>query len=335
MAINHFPLEPYHISRFDRYQTLRANWEASLGFIARLRERLPGNLSDNVVTVAMAGSFGRLEGALASSDADYIMVVRDTVAVSVQSDQEVVKQAIADLGVSPPNKSGVFAKPRTLKELVDGIGNVNEAADILGKRMLLLLESRPVYEDAAFEEVVASIFDKYVEYVKEEPSKEFVFLLNDLIRYFRFICVNYQSSFWRENERWPIRNLKLRHSRIVMYAGLLFLLGEASKHDTPEKLQTLREALPWTPLDRLAWVYRQNRDHGFFRVAGLYNVFLSKLSDPSVREELNAFEYGARYRIPVFSELKATSDALVAELTRFIWSRRDQWSDRFFEYLVF
>jgi hypothetical protein len=34
-------------------------------------------------------------------------------------------------------------------------------------------------------------------------------------------------------------------------------------------------------------------------------------------------------------EGKANSDALRSELTRFIFARRGQWSERFFEYLIF
>lgn len=50
---------------------------------------------------------------------------------------------------------------------------------------------------------------------------------------------------------------------------------------------------------------------------------------------MRALEYDNRYSDPNFSHLKANSDALIAELLRFLWSKRGAWSDRFFEYLVF
>ncbi|OHD85717.1 MAG: hypothetical protein A3J39_00840 [Sulfuricurvum sp. RIFCSPHIGHO2_12_FULL_44_8] len=332
--MNYLPARPKHIQRIDRYNTLRANWDFSLKFLKTFRKNLEKSLSSNVVTVAMAGSFGRLEGCT-SSDADYILIVNDLSKASVKEDRRVLSETIRRLGAALPNKAGVFAEPRTVNQLIKNIGKTTESTDILGKRMLLLLESRPVFDDKGYEKVVSQIFNRYSEYVIREPAKEFVFLLNDLIRYFRFICVNYQSSFWRQNEQWPIRNLKLRHSRIIMYAGLLMLLGETSKYEDNKKIDLVVKALPWTPLDRIAWVYRQNKDQSFFRVAGLYDVFLSKLSDPDLRNILNNIKYDSRYSIPLFSELKANSDALVAELTRFIWCRRNQWSDRFFEYVIF
>jgi hypothetical protein len=195
--------------------------------------------------------------------------------------------------------------------------------------MLLLLESRAVYNDAKYEGLITELFSKYAEYLKGAPDKEYVFLMNDLIRYFRYICVNYQATFWR-----VIRNLKPRQSRVIMYAGLLFLIGEASKYQGDEKISFVRDHLALTPLERLGLVYKNNQDHGFFRVIGLYNVFLSRLSDEAWRTRLNV-EYDDRYSLPEFSEMKANSDALVAELLRFVFARRGQWSDRFFEYLIF
>ncbi len=328
------PEQPEAIGNFQRYHTMVENWDFSRGVIQKLRDRLEGRLSDNVVTVALAGSFGRLEGS-SFSDADYILIVNEDTEEVVSQDQQQVRTALEELNLELPNKAGVFAAARTMRNLTEGIGNADEAMDLLGKRMLMLLEARPVYRVETFEKCLQDIFDRYADYVRNEPSKEFVFLLNDLIRYFRFICVNYQSTFWRQNENWPIRNLKLRHSRIVMYAGLLFLIGEASKNPNPDKVEWVQDRLRLTPLDRLAYVYKANNDYGFFKVAGLYNVFLSRMSDNDIRSRLTRISYDERYKFAAFSELKANSDALVSELFRFVWMRHGEWSDRFFEYLVF
>ena len=263
------------------------------------------------------------------------MIVKDPAAPSVDDDKRALGGAIAKFAVSPPNKSGVFSEPRSRAELIDTIGEEREKPDQLAKRMLLLLESRPIYKTDAFAELTMAIFDKYTEFVIRDGRKEFTFLTNDLIRYFRYICVNYQASFWRENEKWALRNLKLRHSRIIMYAGLLFLLGEASKCDDDTKIAVVRDHLPMTPLERLAWVYESSRDQSFYRVLGLYNVFVAHASEAEWRNKLQDVEYKDRYSVPEFAEMKANSDALAAELTRFLFARRGQWSDRFFEYLFF
>ena len=330
---NHIESPPQYIRNFDRYKSYTENWVFSEQFIKHLKSSLAGTLSNNVKTIAIAGSFGRLEGS-ASSDADYILVVQDGSEKAVENDRKMINDAIAAYKVSPPNKSGVFAAARTADELLAAVGEANERVDQLGKRMLLLLESRPVYNEKEFDALVDSLFSKYAEYLRRDTDKEYAFLMNDLIRYFRYICVNYQATFWRENEKWVIRNLKLRHSRVIMYAGLLFLIGEASKHSGERKIDFVKEGLALTPLERIALVYDQNQDHAFFRLIGLYNVFLSRLSDEEWRSRLNV-DYEERYTLPEFSEMKANSDALAAELLRFVFARRGQWSERFFEYLLF
>lgn len=327
------PSRPRTIDKFDRYAALRDGWQFSIRFLNDLQKACSARLSDNVETVAIAGSFGRLEGS-AQSDADYIIVVRDTGASSTEADRAILQEETAKLGVSPPNKSGVFSEPRTREELIENAGAACETFDELGKRMLLLLESRPIFHESAFEKLLSDIFNKYADFVLGDGDKEFAYLLNDLIRYFRYICVNYQSNFWRQNEKWAIRNLKLRHSRIVMYAGLLFLLGESSKERGNKKVQLVREGLVLTPVERLAWVYERNKDSSFFRILGLYNVFVSRAADEAWRKQLN-IEYHDRYKCPEFSEMKANSDGLIAELLRFLLARRGQWSERFFEYLFF
>ena len=73
----------------------------------------------------------------------------------------------------------------------------------------------------------------------------------------------------------------------------------------------------------------------FFRVLGLQNVFISRLSDSDWRKQLKDVEYDGRYDVPAFAEMKANSDVFIAEFVRFIFARRGQWSERFFEYLFF
>ena len=232
-----------------------------------------------------------------------------------------LNEILKTLNLQNPNPKGIFSKACTIENLIQKAGNADESLELLGKRILLLLECRPVYGDEQFESCIQAVFHHYSTLLENEPTKEFVYLLNDLIRYFRSICVNYQSNFLRESDKWAIRNVKLRHSRLIMYGGLLLLLGEVSRQPAENKLEWLLSHLPLTPLDRMACVYRESGDQNFFRVAGFYNVFHAKLSDKNIRAGLN-LDYKERYENPTFSELKANSDGLIAELMRFVFSQR-------------
>lgn len=317
----------------DRYPTLSANWVYSHDVLTRLREKLAEKLSANLFTVAVAGSLGRME-ACPLSDVDYIILSYEPTQ-NVAADLEQLRAVVAELGLSGPKPDGVFSMQSSLQELIDNVGTSNENLGLLARRILLLVESQPVFADDHFQMALDAVFDRYAAQVRREPSKHFVFLLNDLIRYFRSVCVNYESTFWRENEKWPIRNLKLRHSRVLMYAGLLVLIGEASRRDSAERIGYVRDRLHLTPLERLSAVYAEHHDDNFQRLASLYDVFLQQLSDHGTRQQLQAVEYAARFKEPIFLRLRANAEAFVAELSRFLWARRGTWSDRFFEYLIF
>jgi hypothetical protein len=169
------PTEPRTIQKFDRYPALKKNWSFSIDFLNDLSKKCSTGLSDNVETIALAGSFGRLEGS-PESDADYIMVVKDPEAPSISTDQELLRKAIQAYGVPPPNKSGVFSQPRSQSQLIDPIGKSDEKVDELGKRMLLLLESRPIFRANVFNSLVETLFEKYANYVTADTDKESHFL---------------------------------------------------------------------------------------------------------------------------------------------------------------
>lgn len=321
------------IPNFNRYLALSKNWKFSRKMLAKVIRELDKQKSElgEKTTIGVAGSLGRLE-ASGQSDLDCIVIAED--ATSAEKAKDAIEKIAKEFKLALPKPGGVFSKPSTIDELTKDIGAFTDDLGALGRRMLLLLECRPLYNEPLFTQHVNAVYGKYSEYLRDDGRKQFAFLTNDLIRYFRSICVNYQDTFWRENEKWPIRNIKLRHSRILMYAGLLFTLGSVSKEGS-RKIEIVRDRLPLTPLERIAVAYEEAGDDCFFRIAGCYDIFLSRLSDRSHREKLAKLEYNRRYESPLFSELKSNSDSLISELLRFAMSRRGHWSDRFYEYLIF
>ena len=322
-----------NIPNLRRYHSIASNWKFSADKIQALRSLLNDRCGQfgPSLTIAVAGSLGRFEAA-GASDLD-CLVLSDDVDIGAQA-LRILREVAVDLNFSLPKNDGVFSEAASLDTLVADVGSFSEQLGGLGRRMLILLESFPVYNINGFDEAINKIFQTYGHHVQTEGHKQFIFLLNYAVRYFRSICVNYQNNFWRENEKWPLRNIKLRHSRIVMYAGLLLTLGSASKLKQ-NRYDFVKNRMRFTPLERIAHAYSDAEDDCFFRVAGCYDIFLSRLSNPTTRTDLLNVDYEHRYDSVIFSELKSNSDALVSELTRFIFSRRGVWSERFFEYLMF
>ncbi len=328
---------------FSRYSALATSWRFSQGKIEEIKAALKAaKLPKTIATLAVAGSLGRMDAAEAS-DCDLLVLLsdaamkNDAVAKALYED---VWEVLKPLKLNAPKAIGSFSQPTSLEQVCDKqhVGAPNEDMRSFAKRLLLLLESQPMYNPEGYQKVMDAVVKSYAEdYVARDARKEWSFLINDLIRYFRSICVNYQWDFTNEQGKWPLRNIKLRHSRLIMYGGLLMLLGECSRQRT-KKVEWLKDRLMLTPLERIAWVYSANGDGSFFRVAGFYDTFLGMLSKKEVREELNGAAVGSydkRYEMRNYAILKANSDGLVAELLRFVLERRGVWSERFFEYLIF
>jgi hypothetical protein len=326
-----YPLRPIDEMDISSFQTLKKNWEFSATTLEKISRKLSESLNDEEISIAVAGSFGRLE-ASQMSDLDFILLSQH----KLENEGEVLKcirQTADEFSIGSPNPAGVFSEIISVSNLVEKLGRRDDTLDCVAQRMLMLMETRPLYNQKVYQNVTDQILRKYLEYVIQDPKKEALFLMNDLIRYFRSICVNYQFHFWREQERWTLRNVKLRHSRIILFAGLLFLIMNASK-ERRDKFTYISSKIHLTPLEKIAFVYSDNEDHSFDKILGIYEVFLRKITDRSIRNTLQ-IDYGNRYSNPHYLELKVSADSLRTELTRFVFSMKGIWTEQVLEYLIF
>ncbi|MGI8547455.1 MAG: DUF294 nucleotidyltransferase-like domain-containing protein [Gemmatimonadaceae bacterium] len=321
------PESSLQIPGSDKYDALN---EAAR-FSQRTLEHLTASLrremgsSDDVLTVAVAGSLGRME-TTRLSDVDYI-IVRKTGNTSGDAElMTLVNRAVEGCGLVAPRMSERLAAPVALDQLVEHMGSPAEAPDLLRKRMLLLLESRSVYAYSGFRDTVNRILERYALGVTATPvgTGMLEYLLADLIRYYRHIEV-------RADQRWPLRDVKLGHSRLIMYAGFLALLGEASKRVGDESTW-LAEHLALTPIERIALVYEANRDVNLPELLVLYDMFLSRWADRAIRRQLLSVDELHRDE-PILRELLLNADAIRTELVRFVLARQRDWSGRFFNHL--
>lgn len=323
---------------------LAGAWSFSQRRLQEISTRLTeAQMPPEIVTVGIAGSLARME-ATAQSDCDLVVVLRSDVEADSAEGSSAFKavwEALEILNLDPPETEGIYSGPVSQRLLLDPatIGRVAEDQRAFGSRILFLLELQPVWGETAFRDLSRAIVERYADrYVALDPAKQWTYLLNDLVRYFKSLCQTYLFAELYDNQRWRLRNLKARHSRLLMYAGLLFLLGEASRV-TVAKQPWLYERLTWTPLERLAACYAEYGDAQFETIAKALNQFVAASSDPGFRNSLTETLLPesslARESNPQFLALKRNADDLIAELLRFALARRDDWADRFFEYWLF
>lgn len=320
----------------QKYDAIKDNADHSDTALEKLRRALESELATHNpsdMTAVVYGSFARRE-ASAQSDLDYIGVGKSRAGMADVT--RIIGETAEKQGLEKPNPKGSFGAFTTWKELSEDIGSKEESYNTMTRRVLLLMESVPIWGETYHDELLNKALEIYAKDAKTDSRKIFVFLMNDVIRYFRSIGVNYAHNKDQDAEtgKWPIRNIKLRHSRVVMYLSLIAMIGVLSTYRAENKKECLKRLIGMTPLRRLHFAYHVANDHGFYKVAGAYNVFLSYMNEEKNREALENLEYEDRYQSREFSHLKANSDALASELTRFLFARRGHWNERFFEYLI-
>jgi len=329
----------YRDCAFDRtFSNLCRHWNHSKSILTQLHRKLDGVLANPGISVSVAGSFGRYEAGDAS-DLDFLIIAEDN--ADTRDVYNHVVRAATELKVTLPNPDGVFSRVVPLSDLIRKLGDKEEKTSELAQRLLLLLEATPLHNAEFHDQAVNAILERYLDLHRESPQREAVILLNDLIKYFRHVCVNYQNNFWRpeEKDKWGSRNIKLRHSRVIMYAGLLLPILNASRNKEnnvsyENKVRYFRDIIAMTPLERIVHVMAEN-GYDPTPVLACYDHFIGLMNQRKIRDALVGVEYLHRGDNRAYGVLKKNSDELLRYLTDFVLDMRGVWSHEAFEYLIF
>jgi hypothetical protein len=157
-----------------------------------------------------------------------------------------------------------------------------------------MLESLALAGEEAHEAARRAVVESYL----SDTIKDFRpprFLLNDLVRYWRTIGVDFVAKDrTRHGQGWGLRNAKLRTSRKLLFASGLLPVLRCHELRTEEMLPFLLEQFAMAPVDRLAdaFVDYHALDHGVATLVA-YDQFLALLDDQGIRAELNGITGGA------------------------------------------
>jgi hypothetical protein len=249
--------------------------------LAERRAQLPALPHDEGVAIVLMGSWGRAE-VTSGSDDDYMMLVSG-------DDREPVRPSKAEVDAildRPPGAQGIFGSPVFSTPTIKNIGLEEDSNTNLSRRMLFLLESVDATNTEVADAVREQLLDRYLDQsVKHRRPPRF--LLNDVIRYWRTMCVDFAGKERKGQQKWGLRNAKLRTARKVLFAGGLLPVLECARFDAGEMPGYLAEQLRSPPTDRIAAAFLQHdaADPGG-RALGAYDDFLAILDDPARRDEL-------------------------------------------------
>jgi hypothetical protein len=257
---------------------------------------------DPGASVVMFGSWGRQE-LTSQSDHDWAVLVSHGT-TATPSPVEGVGELIGDGGRSP-GEHGTFADTIACDHLVERIGLKEDDNNNLTRRLLLLLESVGVLNERVHRKCWQRALEGYLDdSVKDyRPPR---FLLNDLIRYWRTICVDFVGKERSgTGEKWALRNLKLGLSRKALFAGGLLPILSCHRFAAADIGSFLEEAFKAPSLDRIATSFLEfgALDAGV-RAVGAYDAFIGLLNDGTARAELERLSRDEAMESDVFKQGK-------------------------------
>jgi predicted nucleotidyltransferase len=278
--------------------------------------------------VYLTGSFARGE-ASEHSDLDLFIVGRDGDQGFSRLDaiclQAALIHATARMELPPFSGDGEHLQLHTVSKLLGTLGKPeDDSSNTFTARLLLLLESRPLFGKDVFDDVVAQVIDTYWRDFADHSDRFMpAFLANDILRLWRTFCVNYEartaSDPPEKKAKRKLKNYKLKHSRLLTcFSALAYLLVIHVRSATVTR-EDAKDMVSLSPTQRIEWISQQP---GAERVASnteailrIYERFLQSTSEsePVLMERfMNPDE--ARRLVDEGNELGASMYQLLAKL---------------------
>lgn len=278
--------------------------------------RLP---SDPDVAVVLMGSWGRFE-VTPGSDSDFVVLVDGPQRHAVAPRPGAVHSLLESPG---PAEEGSFGETVFAARIAGAIGLADDSNRNLTLRMLLLLESVALSSPEVHGRVREAILAAYLPaHVKDHRPPRF--LLNDVIRYWRTIAVDFEGKLRTAGpQKWGLRSVKLRSSRTVLFASGLLPVLQCHRYRAAEFAPFLAGALARPPADRIAdaFVAYDAVDAGA-RALAAYDELIGRLGDPEVRAELERVGPADADHSTLYGELRGLGNELQAGLLALLFERQ-------------
>jgi predicted nucleotidyltransferase len=326
----------------------------ALATYERLDKVLAG-LPSTDAAIVVFGSLARREWTQ-SSDVDWTLLIDGQADPEHLGLAQKVAGRLEMEGFPAPGRSGIFGSMTFSHDLVQKIGGREDTNENTTRSVLLIQESRAFGKPDAYTRTLKHIFSRYL---KDDrglrfgslPSKVPRVLINDIIRYWRTITVDFvDKQRGHSGQGWALRNAKLRMSRKLLYAtGMLtcfsceMLISEEAREDLQKNHSTVRmeehllRFIQKTPLEILATflVERKIKKETTVKLFSSYNAFLALLDDADKRDRLKKLSLDEIPTDAVFGEIRSIGRTFQQGLTALFFHDDEQLRDLTIFYGVF
>lgn len=329
--------------------------------LALLRREVGEKFGSEDACLVVFGSMGRCEWLDWLSDLDWTFLIDGQckplhfqIAQEIREALKKVRRQNADgeleYRFAEPGPSGTFGDMGFSHQLIHLIGGQEDTNKNMTQRILLLLESIPLGPDGPHKRVLTQILQRYLDeephLVKDDRFKIPRFLLNDIVRFWRTMAVDFASKQRdRGGKGWGLRNAKLRMSRKLIFAtGLLTCFSCYLEDDLQAKLSSDKADIKGARSLNLAYL----QDHILRRVAAkpldvmaramieyridsqiakemftAYDEFLGMMGDTKKRLHLRELKAEDSRKDPIFKEVQNCSERFSKALNQ-VFFENDQ-----------
>lgn len=286
------------------------------------------------VSLAVSGSLGRLES-LEASDIDLVTLCPDTISLEVVLllDQEVRQLLRVDLGIEV-SRGENFTGPTFLREVIAPaqIGGSGDNVNLLTKRACILTETRAVLNQEfarLFRQSIATAFLT----APAVRRRHLIPIADEIVRYYRTLCIDYKSRVEHEGKPWAVRYLKLRCSRkywfFSLVLGITAVLLESEPIDqiAEERLLAL---LDLTPTERIQQALSVAGLEPHSAIFAYYGRFLRDMASTETRSFLSTVTYEGRHSSPAYVRMKGNADRLHRSMLEIVESLPVAWRRHLF-----
>ena len=261
-------------------------------------------MRDEPLCIYATGSYGRLEAG-AESDIDLFFLYEGHPLVQRLSNLTLIRlsacliEATEEMGFPPFSGDGRYLDVHYLDRMEEVLGSPeDDSLNVFTARMLLLLESRPVFAAERYERILQAVIDFYYRDF-DDHAVDFrpTFLLNDILRFWRTLTLNYEHDRYEvlqlhENEqaeakaKSALKNYKLKVSRLATCFSMVLHLSSESPPVRAARVFELCTLTPSQRLEALEGMGDPEADRCIAALLRRYEEFLDQVQRP--REELLA-----------------------------------------------
>lgn len=280
--------------------------------LEKIRTKLKEILNAEDFCIVTTGSFARSEASL-ESDLDWFIVhqFKPNEDILLKVDEQIKQLVSKEFG-----STGTFGESVLVDDLLINFGGLYDDNASFTRRMLYLLESKWLYNENMFISVKRKLLEIYIK--ENIPDKKLnKFFLNDIIRYYRTICTDFEYKVSEAGKSWGVRNIKLRFSRKLLYISGVMVVAETCNLKRDEKINKTMELLQYSPIERISQICKSDLGD----LLKYYNCFLEAISDSQIRGNLDSVKKECRDSHEQFYKLKQLSQLFSEELHKHLVNR--------------